>query len=346
MCPALAMATIPTSDQFTGCLLGLALGDALGAPVEAYPPEEARRYVALLTEHTAPDRGPGGRAFGQVTDDTQLARELLLSIAEQGGFDPVAFAGRLLEFVASGRLVGGGPATLAAARQLAQGRAWHDAGVPAPYAGNGAAMRAGPLGLLYHRDPRHLTRVVVDQARVTHHDPRATAGAVAIAWAVAIASRREAIHAAEFLAEISAAVEPVDTGFATTIHDLRFWVGLAPTEAATAFAERGLEPEAHTGWHGISSFVVSSVCWSLYAFLRAPERFLDAVRVAIEVGGDTDTLAAMTGAISGARLGGGSLPPVLLGRINDAGAWPAVELAGLARRVHQLASLRRTDPLE
>lgn len=332
------MATIPSADQFTGCLLGLALGDALGAPVEAFPPAEATRYVDRLSETLAPEPGPGGRAFGQVTDDTQLARELLLTIADHGQFDPAAFAARLVQFVASGRLVGGGPATLGAAKQLALGIAWHDAGIPAPYAGNGAAMRAGPLGLLYRRNPRHLTWVAVDQARVTHHDPRAIAGSVAIAWAVAIASRREPVSPAAFLGEIADAMAPIDAGFAGTVGRVIDWCHLPPAAAVPAFAAQGLEADALAGWQGISSFVVSSVCWSLYAFLQAPDRFWDAVRVAIQVGGDTDTLAAMTGSISGARLGGAGLPPILLGRLTDAGAWPAEELAGLARRVHQLAA--------
>ena len=346
MSPAVTMATIPSADQFTGCLLGLALGDALGAPVEAFPPAEAHRYVARLSETSAPQPGPGGRGFGQVTDDTQLARELLLSIADRGHFDPAAFAGRLLQLVVSGRLVGGGSATFGAAKQLALGMAWHEAGMPAPYAGNGAAMRAGPLGLLYSRDPRRLTRVAVDQARVTHHDSRAIAGAVAIAWAVAIASRRDPIKPAAFLTEISTAMEPLDAGFAGSVRAVQEWSHLSPEEAVPALAVQGLEPEALTGWHGISSFVVSSVCWSLYAFLQAPERFWDAIRIAIQVGGDTDTLAAMTGAISGARLGGAGLPPILLGRLTDAGSWPAEELADLARRVHQLTVSGGTGTFE
>lgn len=336
MCPAVAMATIPSADQFTGCLLGLALGDALGAPVEAFPPDDARRYVAGLTEKAVPDLPVGGRVFGQVTDDTQLTRELLLSISERGHFDPALFARRLLDFVASGRLVGGGPATLAAAKHLALGMPWHEAGMPAPYAGNGAAMRAGPLGLIFARDPRGLTRAAVDQARVTHHDSRAIAGAVAIAWAVAIASRREPIKSATFLEEISNAIEPLDAGFARTVLESQEWMNLSAEKAIKGLENQGLEPEALTGRHGISSFVVSSVCWSLYAFLQSPDRFWDAIRVAIRVGGDTDTLGAVTGAISGGRLGTAALPQALLPRITDAGTWPSDQLAELARRIHQL----------
>lgn len=337
MGPAVAMATLPSADQFTGCLLGLALGDALGAPVEAFPPDEARGYIERISEKTLPVVSIGGRSFGQVTDDTQLARELLLSISEQGRFDPATFARRLLDLVASGRLVGGGPATLGAAKQLALGAPWHEAGMPAPYAGNGAAMRAGPLGLIFSRDLRGLTRAAVDQARVTHHDSRAIAGAVAVAWAVAIAARPDPIRAPAFLSEIADAMEPVDSNFADRVRGIEAWIGLAPDAAVRRLEEQGLEPDSLTGWHGISSFVISSVCWSLYAFLQAPQRYWEAVRIAIQVGGDTDTLGAMTGAISGARLGVEALPEPFLDSITDGGSWPSGQLADLARQTHQLA---------
>jgi ADP-ribosylglycohydrolase len=257
---------------------------------------------------------------------------------DAGGFDPARFAMRLLNFIASGRLIGGGPAAVTTARQLARGTPWHEAGMPPPYASNGAAMRAGPLGLLFGGNPRVLARVVADQARITHQDPRCAAGALAIAGAAAIAARRERVRSMEFLVELSGWVEPLESGFAATLWDMANWIHLPPDAAVDVLCDHGVEPRLGPGWQGVSSFVTSSVCWSLYAFLQAPDRFWDAVRVAIQVGGDTDTLAAMTGSISGARLGGAGLPPILLGRLTDAGAWPAEELAGLARRVHQLAA--------
>ncbi len=326
--------TPATLDQLTGSVLGLALGDALGAGVEAHPPEDARRYVdTVLRLNTVPERGPGRFPFGQVTDDTQLMRELLLSIVEAGQFDPARFATRLLNLVASGRLIGGGPAAHAAARQLALGMPWHEAGMPAPYAGNGAAMRAGPLGLLYGHDTRQLARIVCDQARVTHQDTRCSAGALAIAGATALAARRETIRPAEFLVELSRVVEPIDAAFATILWDLTSWAHLPPDEAAGFLHEQGLEPESRGEWHGISSFVTSSVCWSLYAFLQSPDDYAEAVCIAIGVGGDTDTMAAMTGSIVGGRLGRAALPEPWCARLTDTGAWNAAELETLVGRV-------------
>ena len=83
--------------------------------------------------------------------------------------------------------------------------------------------------------------------------------------------------------------------------------------------------------------MTTTVAWSLYAFLHSPDDYLDAVCTAIAAGGDTDTTAAMTGAMAGARLGPSGLPPDLLTRLQDRGAWSAVDLDRLAR---QCAGLR------
>jgi ADP-ribosylglycohydrolase len=84
-------------------------------------------------------------------------------------------------------------------------------------------------------------------------------------------------------------------------------------------------------WQGISAFVTPSVLWSLYAFLRSPDDYWETICVAIGVGGDTDTMAAMAGAISGARVGLASLPGTLIGRLTDGGEWGAKDLAELTR---------------
>ena len=82
---------------------------------------------------------------------------------------------------------------------------------------------------------------------------------------------------------------------------------------------------------GVSAFVVPSVLWSLYAFLRTPDDYWESVCTAIAVGGDTDTMAAMTGAIAGGRLGKTALPKALLERLTDQGTWDAAGLGRLAR---------------
>jgi ADP-ribosylglycohydrolase len=323
----------PSLDQFSGCLLGLALGDALGAPVEAAAPAEARAHAQRLRSGTLGDDA----GFGQVTDDTQLARALLTSILASDGFDPAHFAATLRAEVEGPGVIGAGPATLGVARALSRGVPWHLAGLPAPYAGNGAAMRVAPLGLLFSHDDERLTRMVVGQSRVTHHDPRAVAAALVVAGAVALAARPGRLEPAAALDALSRLVGSIEPVVADAVAGLTEWIALSPERASRRVHELGLEPEPREGWRGISAYAVSSVCWSLYAAFRSPEDYVEAVAVAIEVGGDTDSMAAMAGAIVGARVGATGLPSSSMKRVHDRGLWDWAELARLAGRAHAWA---------
>jgi ADP-ribosylglycohydrolase len=327
----------PTLDQFLGSVLGLALGDALGAVVEGQPAGEAAHYVDLvLGNGRAGSRGRPPFEFGQVTDDTQLMRELLLSSADAGAPDPARFAERLRQFVAAGDLIGGGQAPVAATVALSQGVPWQQAGIAPPYAGNGAAMRAGPLGLMYGHDPARLTQAVVDQARVTHRDPRAAAGALVIALATARAADPRPIVPRDVTADIARQARRTDAGVAAAVERVADWAPLPMPEALAYLSDHPIGPECPWPGHGVSPFVTSSVCWSLYAFLHHPDSWWDAVCLAIRVGGDTDTLGAMTGTIAGARHGARALPEDLTSRLTDRGRWHRADLVALGERCYRL----------
>jgi ADP-ribosylglycohydrolase len=316
--------------RLVGAVLGQALGDALGFVVEAQPPEIAAEYVRELRSGMAGRRHPVGYAFGQYSDDTQLARELLLSVIDAGRWQPAAFAARLAALFESGRDVGAGPGSRSAALRLAGGTGWQQAGTPAPYAGNGSAMRVAPLGLLFGADERAMRVAAAEQSRVTHHDPRCAAGAVVVAGAAYLAAAPRAIECKTYLATLAAWAAEHDRSVADAVAGLGAWAALPPHAAIRHLATLGLD-QAHAGqWRGISAFVTASVVWSLYAFLRNPDDYWDAVCTAIAPGGDTDTMAAMTGSIAGARLGPDALPPALIARLNDRGTWRAGELAELA----------------
>ena len=152
---------------------------------------------------------------------------------------------------------------------------------------------------------------------------------MAVALAVSIAVREGPIVPRQFLNEIAAAVEQDDMAFAAALRSSSRWISLSPTEAARQLHQSNLDP-AYPEWQGISAFVVTSVIWSLYAFLRSPDDYWETVCTAIAVGGDTDSTAAMAGAMGGARAGAAALPQSLLGRLTDRGEWGAGELILLA----------------
>ena len=329
--------TQPAENQFTGCLLGQCLGDACGFIVEGMPAEHCREYVdTVLTAGDVREYQAGPFSFGQYTDDTQLAREFLQSYVEHGRFDPEDYARRIAGIFKEGRIVGRGWATEQAAIRLIDGEPWDRAGTPPPAAGNGTAMRAGPVGLVCFDDLEALRQTAHDQGRITHQDPRCSAGAAAIAGAVAFAIKGRPFDRHELCEELSMVVAPFETVFTQALLDLRDWVELREEEAVEPISEVGVDPGYDGGWSGISPFVVGSVLWSLYAFLRTPGDYWTTIRTAIAAGGDVDTTAAMAGAISGAYNGEEALPRRLVQCLNDQDTWTASELRDLALAAHRL----------
>jgi ADP-ribosylglycohydrolase len=333
------MVFIQRKEQFSGCLVGQCLGDALGFPVEGFPVEMCAPYVERLRTCGAKQAFAASvdSPFGQYTDDSQLARELMVSYAALARFDPADYAARIRSIFAEDRIVGRGLATDNAARRLIAGVPWEEAGTPPPHAGNGTAMRAGPVGLLFGDDPEQMIRVARDQGRITHKDPRCSAGALAIAGAVALAGRPGKFDVQGFVSQLSEWVRRFHEPFAAHVLQLPQWLGLPPGEAAPVISRSG-SPDFVDEWKWISPFVIPSGLWSLYSFLRTPEDYWETVCTAIVAGGDVDTTGAMAGAISGAHLGLERLPPELAHQLNDRGTWGFEELVELALRCHAIKS--------
>ncbi len=322
--------------RFVGCLIGQCLGDALGFVVEGYDAAHCGGYVRdWLRAGRAGEIGRPPFAFGQYTDDSQLARELVRSYLACDGFDPAHYAELIADIFTGNRVVGRGRSTEAAALRLAAGVPWHEAGTPAPMAGNGSAMRAGPIGLMFHDDAEALVRAAHDQGRATHADPRCSAGAVMIAGAVAGALRGAPLEPGSLVDELADLAETVEPSLAAELRQMEGWLEMEPEGAGPAISRAGYEAgAAESGWDGIAPFVVPSVLWSLYAFLRSPDDYWETICTAIAVGGDVDTTAAMAGAISGAYNGAGAIPQDLARRLNDQGDWVHEALVELAQALH------------
>jgi len=334
---------MPRKEQFSGCLVGQCLGDALGFPVEGALPAVCSRYVdEYLRSGQVPDGSRGVFPFGQYTDDSQLARELMQSYASCARFDPSDYAARIAAIFSENRIVGRGRATDEAARRLACGVPWDESGTPSPSAGNGSAMRAGPIGLLFFDDPNGLLRAAVDQGRITHKDARCSAGAVAIAGAVALAVQYETVDTTAFVSQLCEWTAPLEQVVASGVAQLDDWIALPPEEAVTRISGVGLAPNYSDGWQGISPFVIGSVLWSLYSFLRSPHDYWETICTAIAVGGDVDTTAAMAGAISGAYVGLESIPEKFAHRVTDQGIWGFGQLLDLAHECYSTKMRQRT----
>ncbi|MFZ5979924.1 MAG: ADP-ribosylglycohydrolase family protein [Candidatus Zixiibacteriota bacterium] len=325
-----------TKNLFRGCLLGQCLGDALGAPVEGCDGDTCYDYIYNKVEHWYDRSLSDEHWIGQYTDDSQLARELTISLVKHSDFNPEDYAGRIAEIFKENRIVGRGIASDNAARRLIAGAPWDKAGMAAPAAGNGTAMRAAPIGMFYYDNQEKLTEYAHQQGYITHQDPRCSAGSIAIAGAVALVLRAEDIRTDEFVTKLFDWMRPYHEEFAQLVLQLPDFITEEPEEVVDTIAHAGMPPGQHPHWPGISPFVVSSVIWSLYAFLKYPDSYQKAVNLSIQVGSDVDTTGAMTGAISGAYLGLEALPKHLVEKVNDYDTWGYSELVRLADRCYDI----------
>lgn len=332
-----------TESKFRGCVIGQAVGDALGMPVERGALDDCRSYVDKLIAGQTNDVRHPMFAFGQYTDDSQLMREMLLSFVTREKLSIKDYAARISQLYTSDQVVGGSRASKKAALRIAAGASWKETGTPAPYARNGAAMRAAPVGLFFYNQPEQLVNAASAQARITHQDPKAIAGAVAIAAAVAYVIENQHIQTDAFLQAIAQSVASVDASFAEQLTMLSSWIELPTRDAlqkALASDDLSVRPD---NWEGIPPLALPSVLWSLYAFLQNQNDYSQTVYTAILGGGDTDTTAAMAGAISGAYLGLEAIPANVAARLTDQGKWGYEPLLSLSDLAFHLTCVRHIE---
>jgi len=286
---------------FEGCLLGLALGDAMGAPHEGGALE---RLVWRLIGTTR----EGNIRF---TDDTQMSLDLGESLVAKGGVDEDDLARR---FASSYRFSRGyGPGAAKLLKRIARGADWREASrsvYPDGSFGNGGAMRAPVIGLFHAARPEEIAEAARRSAAVTHSHPLGMEGAVVIATATALALRgHEAIAIVDGVAG-QARLEP----FTSRLERARAW--LLPLQGG--FALEGREPTvAEVRSHLGNRITASESCvTALYLALRHLDLpFLDLHHAAVALGGDVDTISAMAGAIWGAARGVSDLPQDALSRL-------------------------------
>ncbi|MGQ9630673.1 MAG: ADP-ribosylglycohydrolase family protein [bacterium] len=296
-------------DRFVGCLVGLALGDAMGMPVEGFSAREIDRRFGKITE-LLPD--------SRYTDDTNMALCQIESIIRCGRVDPEDTARRFVEWFDSGDIFGIGRASYESIVRLKRGVKWRESGKRGEWAaGNGAAMRIAPVGLFDYAHPERLREDVRAVSMITHNNEEAIGGALAVAYAVAGCVRGEI----DLRSLIPETIEFIGPDLAVS-ENLR---------RAGELLEAGVSVRSAAEILGTSGYVVHTVATSFYAFLKTPENFEETLVETVNAGGDTDTLGAISGAISGAFNGVGKIPERWLKRVVGAD-----QFARVARRLFEM----------
>ncbi len=266
-----------------GCILGGAIGDAIGGPFEG-----KKGPISVGVSHA-----------WRLSDDTQLTLATMEGLAAGMPVSPARIAERFAAWFREGRITGIGSSTLKAMRDLVAGAHWALAGAKGDRAaGNGAAMRAAPLAFVFDPHSAEDRVLLRDVCRITHHHEEAYVGALAVVLAI-----HAVAHAGvnDFVSAVADALPD------SVVRDrLRAVAEMASSTSVVEVAGR----------IGCSGYVGESVPLALHAArCAASEGFEAVVLGAVSAGGDTDTIAAIAGQIAGAQLGVAGIPPEMLARI-------------------------------
>ncbi|MGO9471397.1 MAG: ADP-ribosylglycohydrolase family protein [Isosphaeraceae bacterium] len=283
-------------DRFRGVLLGVALGDALGLPVEGLTARTiARRFGRI-------DRFRLLGQTGFVSDDTELSALIAQSLARHPTDVELcvgAFRRALLGWFS--RLPWGiGMATLRSCFRVAL--RIRPSGVHS--AGNGAAMRAAAVGAFFHDRPREREIFGRSLSEVTHRDARAIEGALYVAEMTAACVERPAgMSLADCQSRARQAVRHAELGHAI--------------DRARTLSLQGVDTATAAQSIGTTGFVVHTVAFATFCLLRFGDEPMLALTEAISAGGDADSIGAILGGWLGARHGESGLPGHLIARIHN-----------------------------
>lgn len=280
-------------------LLGVAVGDALGATTEFMKPEEIRVRIGVHREIV----GGGWLKLppGQVTDDTEMTLCVARGIAQTGKWNLAAIADRFGRWLSENPVDVGSTCRRGIEGYMKKGRL--EAPPSESAAGNGAAMRTAPVAIYTLGDDQLLERLAVEQARITHHHPLSDAACVAAGRLIQLGI------------------------LGIPLHGLRAAAG----ELAARHPEFRFE-----GYDGDSSGYVADTLRTVLDAFFSTESFEDCLVKTVNRGGDADTTGAIAGAIAGARYGLSAIPRRWLRALDGS---LREELSGLAEELLRMSPL-------
>jgi len=278
-------------DRFRGCLLGLAVGDAIGTSVEFRP----RGSFTPLTDMVG--GGPFHLRAGQWTDDASMALCLATSLVECNGFDAHDQMMRYCKWAETGYLSSTGTCfdmgnTVASALRRFRQTGNPFAGSSDPHsAGNGCIMRLAPIPMFFFPDLEAAERFAAESSRTTH-------GAT------------QCLDACRLLARIICRALSGSSKDEVALRDGQTFVGAQKIVAIARGAYRQKPEDEIRG----SGYVVDSLEAAMWCFVRS-HSFEGAVLMAANLGDDADTTAAVCGQVAGAYYGSQGIPAAWIERL-------------------------------
>jgi len=258
------------------------------------------------------------------TDDTHMTIGVVESLIESNGFDGEHMAQTFIRNYESEPWRGYGPGPPRVFRMIKNGESWDNAAskiYKGGSFGNGAAMRVAPIGLLYYYNPTKLREIACKSSSITHSHELGKEGAALQAYAVALALNTplgEEIDGEAFILKLQNFAQ--NQTYKEKLASVKELLGEQDRRQVVAVLGNGIE-------------ALRSVPIAIYCFLSHPRSYKDCVIYAISLGGDTDTIASMAGAISGANLGIKAIPNEWRAKLEN-----RVYIEALAEGLYEIAT--------
>jgi ADP-ribosylglycohydrolase len=295
-------------DRFRAAVLGFAIGDALGFPYRGMAPQGLLRAHALADDFAPRPRGRFAR--GQFSDDTQVMLALADSVAKEARIDGKSAAAHLCWLWQEGVILQPQLALTQAVEALQRGTPWMSAGADVGVKDPSCLSRGVVVGLWADDSPTRLAHDAAVLTVLTHKDAACAAAATAVARAVQLGLSGEPYTPQLFCEELAKAAAGCDRELADEVHYLPRVLGWEPERALPALRKIGV-PVTQLEAPGLPAHVAPVLLTALYAALKVPHDFREAMAMVLRCGGESDVAAAVCGAVMGANLGTDGLPPRL-----------------------------------
>lgn len=298
-------------NRIKGCLIGVAAGDAMGMPSSMMSPEKIRRTFGRIRTFLPAPEGHvihNGLKAGEITDDTQQTLLIADSIIEKGSADPEDIGKRLItwaEEIGAFNSMLIGPSSLRALYAIRNGKSVYEAGSAGDT--NGAVMRIAAVGIYGKGDVKRTVDAVEKACIPTHNTNIAIAGASGIAVAIGKGIMGET-DISRILPDVFEAIEAgmsrgTDWYSASIAKRLKLALGIV--DSATT-PEEALENLYEIIGAGVQISETVPTCLALAKIVNGNP--VEAVLEAANLGGDCDTIGAITGAVCGSLKGAGFFP--------------------------------------
>jgi ADP-ribosylglycohydrolase len=332
---------ILNEESLLGCLIGCAVGDSVGLVVEGFDRDVCHQYVDEVVSKTLISGfHRNNMKFGQYSDDTQLTREMFITVSQnRGKMDPMLYALRIARLFQPDayRVVGYGAQTARAANAIINGAHYTESDNSTGQ-GNGGAMRSACIGaILAGHSIEEISEVAKIMTSITHSSVPCIDAAVSIALVTnyVIITRNQEFDKKKMIDYVCQS-KVITNEFKGYLQELIQLSSSDFDKASKRIIKIGLSHKEKRWGNGISYGVRQTTLWALWSFMNSPDDFVKCISNSIKIGGDVDSSSAIACAIVGSRVGINNIPLIWRQELHDLGEWKYSELIDLGKKTFTL----------